>query len=106
VASRRTPDKAARTLSRKPAPVFDVGEDRRNDDPVLLVEAALERLPQRRQLRAQLALASSARTAGSVVPRQSASSITRPEAARMSLATQSGLIPVSSRILCSRLASR
>src|SRR6266540_4404356 len=50
--------------------------------------------------------ASSARTCGSVVPCTSASSIARPEAPRMSLATQSSLIPVSSRILCNRLPSR
>ena len=53
-----------------------------------------------------LPLASSASTAGSVVPATSASSIARPEAPRMSVATQSSLIPVSSRILCSRFASR
>jgi hypothetical protein len=34
----------------------DVGEDRADHDPVLGVEAALERLPERRQLLAQLAL--------------------------------------------------
>ena len=53
-----------------------------------------------------LPLARPARTTGSVVPRQSASSIALPETPRMSVATQSSLIPVSSRILCSRLASR
>ena len=51
-------------------------------------------------------LASSASTAGSVVPATSASSIARPDTPRMSVATQSSLMPVSSRILCSRLASR
>jgi hypothetical protein len=53
-----------------------------------------------------LPLASSASTTGSVVPRQSASSIARPEAPSISLATQSSLIPLSARILCSRFASR
>ena len=50
--------------------------------------------------------ASSANTLGSVVPRHSASSMSRPDLPRMSLATQSSLIPVSSSALCSRLASR
>ena len=53
-----------------------------------------------------LPLASSARTVASVVPDTSASSIARPDAPRMFDATQSSLMPVSSRILCSRLASR
>ena len=53
-----------------------------------------------------LPLARSASTAGSVVPVTSASSIARPEVPRMSEATQSSLIPVSSKILCSRFASR
>ena len=43
-----------------------------------------------------LPLASSASTSGSVVPATSASSIARPETPRMSVATQSSLIPVSS----------
>jgi hypothetical protein len=43
---------------------------------------------------------------GSLVPATSASSIARPETPRMSVATQSSLMPVSSSALCSRLASR
>src|SRR3954453_9471714 len=53
-----------------------------------------------------LPLANSASTSGSVVPATSASSIARPDAPRMSVATQSSLMPVSSKALCSRLASR
>jgi hypothetical protein len=49
--------------------------------------------------------ARSASTSGSVVPRTSASSIARPETPRMSVATQSSLIPVSSSVLCSRCAA-
>ena len=84
----------------------DVGEDRPDPGRVQPVEAALERLLERGQLLAQAALANSASTCGSVVPAISASSIARPEAPRMSVATQSSLIPVSSSALCSRFASR
>jgi hypothetical protein len=38
-----------------PDPPIEVGEDRRDDQSVLRVEAALERLPERRDLRTQLA---------------------------------------------------
>ena len=46
-----------------------------------------------KELGSQRALASSASTSGSVVPFTSASSIDRPEAPRMSVATQPSLIP-------------
>ena len=70
------------------------------------VEAALQRLASAGILVRSLPLARSASTSGSVVPATSASSIARPETPRMSVATQSSLIPVSSSALCSRLASR
>ena len=71
------------------------------------LEAALERLAERRDLRrAACPSRESASTSGSVVPATSASSIARPETPRMSVATQSSLIPVSSSALCSRFASR
>ena len=50
--------------------------------------------------------ARSASTSGSVVPAISASSIARPDLPRMSEATQSSLMPVSSSSLCKRPASR
>jgi len=50
--------------------------------------------------------ARSASTTGSVVPATSASSISRPDLPSTPEATQPSLIPVSSRILCSRAASR
>src|SRR5262249_46687378 len=53
-----------------------------------------------------LPFARSARISGSVVPAISASSIARPDLPRMSVATQSSLMPVSSSALCSRFVSR
>jgi hypothetical protein len=63
---------------------------------VQFVEAALERLAQRRELLSQPALASFARTSGSVVPATSASSIARPDAPSKSEATLP-LLPVRRR---------
>jgi hypothetical protein len=83
----------------------EVGEDRPDPDDVQVIEAALERLAQRRKLGAQAALGEIGEQLG-VVPATSASSIARPEAPRMSVATQSSLIPESSSALCRRLASR
>jgi hypothetical protein len=54
-----------------------VGEDRADHQCVVGLEAALQRLAQLRQLLRSLPLASSASTAGSVVPATSASSIAR-----------------------------
>jgi len=80
-----------------------VREDRADDQRVMGLKAALQGLSERGQL---LRNTPPARTSGSVVPATSASSIARPETPRMSVATQSSLIPVSSSALRSRLASR
>ena len=85
----------------------DVREDLPDDQRVLGVEAPLERLAQRGDLLAQLARARARRARpGRSCPATSASSMSRPDLPRMSVATQPSLIPVSSRILCSRAASR
>ncbi len=78
-------------------------------------KAALQRLAQRGQLLAQLTLgevvARSASTSGSWVPWRSASSISRPDTPKVSLATLDSLIldsliPASSSSVWSRCASR
>ena len=50
--------------------------------------------------------ASSASTAGSVVPWANASNIARPDCPRMSVATDASLIPASCSSLCTRLTAR
>jgi hypothetical protein len=84
----------------------DVREYRADPERVMGVEATLERLAQRRDLLRICARARSARISGSVVPATSASSMSRPDLPMMSAATQSSLIPASSKALCSRLTSR
>jgi hypothetical protein len=82
------------------------GEHLRDQQPVVGAEAALERLPQRRQLGPQPATGQVGQHRRIVVPLTSASSIARPETPKVSLATHASLIPASSRTLCSRCASR
>ena len=77
-----------------------------DDQRVVGVEAAVQRLAQRRHLLAQLPVRQLGEHVGSVVPATSASSIARPDLPRMSVATESSLMSVSSSIFCSRLASR
>jgi hypothetical protein len=81
-----------------------MSEDVRDDQRVVGLEVADQRLAQRGQLRPQ-PTAGSARTSGSWVPDSSASSIFRPETPSTSLATHASLMPASSSTLCSRLAS-
>ena len=85
---------------------IEVVEDRPDPDRMQVIEATLQRLPERLDLGAQLAPGEIGEDFGSVVPATSASSIARPDLPRMFVATQSSLIPVSSSALCSRLASR
>ena len=84
---------------------IDVREDRSDPQGVHAIKAALQRFAQRGDLLAQPALGQVGEDLGSVVPLISASSIAHPETPRMSEATQSSLMPVSSRALCNRLAA-
>ena len=73
----------------------DVREDLRDDQRVLGVKAAHERLPERGDLLAQLALWPARRArSGSVVPvKRARRASPRPDLPRMSVATQSSLMP-------------
>ena len=80
---------------------------RRSRRACMMVEAALERLLQRGDLRAQPALGELGEYLGvGRALRRARRASPGPDLPRMSVATQSSLIPVSSSALCSRLASR
>ena len=82
-----------------------MGEDLRDQEGVVVAEAALERAPQRRQLGAQPAPCQLRKRGRIVAALQSASSISRPETPSTFDATEESLTPASSSTLCSRLAS-
>ena len=69
-------------------------------------KAALQGLPQRRQLGPQPSRGQLGQHLGSWVPATSASSIARPETPSGSLATLASSIPASSSTLCCRWTSR